>query len=203
MLRQVVYGNVEAVNPGSISVKTRKTSSTKSTVFLVNTRRYKPSKVSSTEFNGLRTGTWLRKAVLVTTLPEEYLVGQVIDYTPKPANLRVRTKQGIEDYRVEEVMEIPGPLGILLFNANYSTETRLEEVAVEVQLMVNRIQGCEDQDLIPTTDIREILADVCRLQSEQPVARINPLTGLANQCSPKHAVSLCVGSPNQDPSQLI
>ena len=189
ILRQVVYSNVEAVNPGSISVKTRKTSSTKSTVLLVNTRRFKPSKVSSTEFNGLRTGTWLRKAVLVTTLPDEYLIGQVVDYTPKPATLQVRTKIGIEEYRVEEVMEIPGPLGILLFNSIYSTETRLEEVAREVQLIMHRIQGYEDQDLIPTTDIGEILADVCRLPSEQPVAWINPLTGMANQCSPQHAVN--------------
>ena len=78
VIRQVVYGNVEAVNPGSISVKTRKTSTSKSVVVLVNTRRFKPTKVTTTEFNGLRTGTWLRKAVLVTTLPDVYLTGQVI-----------------------------------------------------------------------------------------------------------------------------
>ena len=78
-LRQVVYGNVEGVNTGSITVKTRKTIATKSLTVVVNLRRYKPVKVSSTEFNGLRTGLWLRKAVLIISLPDTYLVGQVVD----------------------------------------------------------------------------------------------------------------------------
>ena len=189
VIRQVVYGNVEAVNPGSITVKTRKTSMSKSTVVVVNTRRFKPSKVATTEFNGLRTGTWLRKAVLVTTLPDVYLTGQVVQYTPKPAILKVRTKQGTEEYRVEEVMEVPGPLGILLFNANYTTETRLEEVAIEILLLMQRIQGCEDQELIPSTDLVEIFADICPPPPDLPVTWINPLTGMVNHCTPQHAVN--------------
>ena len=102
--------------------------------------------------------------------------------------LQVRTKTGIEDYRVEEVIEIPGPLGVLLFNANYPTTTRLEEVHLEVALMMSRIQGDEDQDLVATTEIPTILENICEVPHDHPVTWINPISGLACHCSPQHAI---------------
>ena len=145
-LRQVVYGNVEGVNASSMTVKTRNTHSTKSTTVVINLRRFNPINVSNTEFNGLRTGLWLRKAVLIVTLPGVYLSGQVIGYNFKPVALRVHAKAGIEEYRVEEVIEIPGPLGIILFNANYSTKTRLEEVHLELPVLMEHIKGSEERE---------------------------------------------------------
>ena len=87
VLRQVVYGNVESVNTGSMTVKTRKTNSTKSTTVAVNLRRFSPVKVSSPEFNGLGTGLWRHKAVLIISLPDLYLAGQVVGYNFKPATV--------------------------------------------------------------------------------------------------------------------
>ena len=188
MVPQVCYGKISRVELGRIGVSTKKLPNFGPTAVTVNTRVHKPVVVTKTEFSGAQTGLWLRKSV-VTLSTEEHFHGQVVAYVNRPPKLVVRTRVGDLDMRPDEVSEIPGPLGLILFHANLSTPSwNIEEIYAAHDSILKRIKG-SFPDTQPVNSRAAIFLDLTADPGNEPVSWINAITGVNRMCHPDHAIA--------------
>ena len=183
----VCYGRVTRVEFGRIGVTTKKLPGYSSNVVMVNTRIHKPTIVTKTEFTGSQVGVWLRKSV-VTLSTEDRFHGQVVGYANRPPKIVVRTRAGDLNMHPDEVSEIPGPLGLILFNTQLRSEsTTVESVYEGHEAILKRIKG-NFPDQQPVKTRAEIFAGLAFDPNNDAVDWINPITGSNNLCRPDHAI---------------
>ena len=138
---RVCYAKVTRVELGRMVVTTKRLVSHAAVTITLNTRLHRPVVVTKAEYTGGQPGVWLRKSVITLTT-EEIFHGQVVAYAHRPPKLVVRTRIGDLDMRPDEVSEIPGPLGLILFHARMLTSsTSIEQAYTIHDEIMKRIKG--------------------------------------------------------------
>jgi hypothetical protein len=144
-----------------------------------------PHKVSSAEVNGLQTGKNMFKAV-VFEYANEFLHGQVVNYTNRPAMVEVETKSGRITVSLSEVTELPPPLAFLSYAQAWKTEDWNRERMMEAHLSVlNRLR---DFDLtIPIENLLDHAFEGVGPPPREPLNWMNIANGSRTLCGPERA----------------
>ena len=112
----------------------------------------------------------------------------MVDYVNRPPKLVVRTRVGDLDMRPEEVSEIPGPVGLILFNSRLSTtSTMMKDVYKIHDMILKRIKG-SFPDLQPVKTRAEVFHELIEDPGTDLVDWINVITGVNRPCNSDHAI---------------
>ena len=183
----VCYGKIFRVELGRVGINTKKLTNYPAIAVTVNTRIHRPAVVTKTEYVGAQVGLWLRKSV-VTISTEGRYHGQVIGYANRPPKIVVRTRVGDLEMRPEEVSEIPGPLGLILFHTKLTSSSTTMETVYELHsTILKRIKG-SFPDTQPVTTRAEIFDELLMDPGTEAVEWINPITGVTRPCRSDHAI---------------
>ena len=199
----VCYGKVGRVDLERLGVTTKKLPNFPATTVFVNTRIHKPKVVTQTEFRGGQIGTWLRKSV-VTLSTQDRFHGQVVEYDNRPPKLIVRTRAGDLDMRTDELSEIPGPLGLILFYTQLTaSSTTMESLYDMHATIMKRIKG-KFPEVHPVKTRAEIFEDLFMDPGSPtvPLEWTNPITGVNRPCRSDHAIECLRWEDNMDEKSL-
>ena len=144
-----------------------------------------PHKVSSAEVKGLQTGKNMFKAV-VFEYANEFLHGQVVDYTNRPAMVEVETKSGRIALSLSEVTELPPPLAFLFYAQAWKTEDWSRERMMDAhQSVLSRLRGFDLSN--PVENLLECAFEGVGPPPREPLYWMNIANGSRTLCRPEHA----------------
>ena len=183
-----VYAKVTKCEGNNLFVRTRAVLGINpypATVLRLDLSNGVPRKVSSVEVNGLQTGKNMFKACMFE-YANEFMHGQVVDYTNRPAMVEVETKSGRIAVSLSEVTELPPPLAFLFYAQAWKTEEWSRERMMEAHRTV--LDRLREFDL--TNRIESLLEYAFQgigPPPREPLYWMNTAEGERNLCRPEHA----------------